>query len=416
MIDGVNLYIPCALSSDFPGHEAGKKFQYRVRNMQVTVSPVAEEHVKVSVRGSLHKFFNGGEHNANDFTPGMAREAARGLVEALGVNPEAVNVGGFEFGVNIPLPFDSDRFINGIIALRAGERVPIKTPTIKNALGVVFEYGDYDVKIYNKSKESPAPYSDHNILRVEIKVKRRKIIKNARVESFGDLVERGTWRVLSGWLRGIVPGLVFYEHGTVDSSGFSPTREKLFRDGTTINYWDLCRMDNSRQTYRNRLNSFERLINTCTSSTMKADVNALFQMKIDEIMALLADEETRPENDRVEVPRAGVAGGRDEVVVMFPGSFAGKVLPSLVCSRGEGKTCPVTGLNISMQRSDSRFLSVTGIRYYMARYPVIGALLRGVLSSRWQGAPVDKQVEEIAHFVRNRYHNSRRQPPPRART
>ena len=58
---------------NYPGYKHGVRYGYKERNMNVAISPVDDEHVKVSVRGSLHKYFNGGKHNANDFTPGMVR-------------------------------------------------------------------------------------------------------------------------------------------------------------------------------------------------------------------------------------------------------------------------------------------------------------------------------------------------------
>ncbi|MBS7199885.1 MAG: hypothetical protein KH111_17385 [Bacteroidales bacterium] len=401
MVDGINTYIPCALACNYPGYKHGVRYGYKERNMNVAISPVDDEHVKVSVRGSLHKYFNGGKHNANDFTPGMARVAMRDLFGVLRLNPDVMRLGGFEFGVNIPLPFSPDRFINAIVAYNPGERVPIKTPDTKNKIGVVFEYGDYDVKIYNKSTESGEPYHDMNILRVEIKIKRRKIVKNVRLESVSDLLEPVAWKEFIKWLRPVVDRLLIYEHGTVDDSSFSPLKKQLFRDGTTLNYWNLCRMDHSRQTYRNRIRSFENLIGKYSTSSLKERVNSLLQAKLDEIEAMLEndvlnDEETSqtdclPDHSRTVVTlptriRANLTGGEDVINI---------------------KVCPVTGLDISMQRKESRFLGITGIKFYMKHdLPVRDELFRR-LSPRWEKAPLEVKIKEIAHSIRNEYYNPR---------
>lgn len=401
MVDGINTYIPCALACNYPGYKHGVRYGYKERNMNVAISPVDDEHVKVSVRGSLHKYFNGGKHNANDFTPGMVRIAMRDLFGVLRLNPDVMRLGGFEFGVNIPLPFSPDRFINAIVAYNPGERVPIKTPDTKNKIGVVFEYGDYDVKIYNKSTESGEPYHDMNILRVEIKIKRRKIVKNVRLESVSDLLEPVAWKEFIKWLRPVVDRLLIYEHGTVDDSGFSPLKKQLFRDGTTLNYWNLCRMDHSRQTYRNRIRSFENLIGKHSTSSLKDRVNSLLQAKLDEIETMLEndvsnDEETSrtdclPDHSRTVVTlptriRANLTGGEDVINI---------------------KVCPVTGLDISMQRKESRFLGITGIKFYMKHDPPVRDELLGRLSSRWEKAPLEVKIKEIAHSIRNEYYNPR---------
>lgn len=404
MIDGINTYIPCALACNYPGYKHGVRYGYKERNMNVAISPVDDEHVKVSVRGSLHKYFNGGKHNANDFTPGMVRIAMRDLFGVLRLNPDVMRLGGFEFGINVPLPFSPDRFINAIVAYNPGERVPIKTPDVKNKIGVVFEYGDYDVKVYNKSTESGEPYHDMNILRVEIRIKRRKIVKNVRLESVSDLLEPVAWKEFIKWLRPVVDRLLIYEHGTVDDSGFSPLKKRLFRDGTTLNYWNLCRMDHSRQTYRNRMKSFENLIGKHSTSSLKERVNSLLQTKLDEI-------ETMIENDVLtgeETPKTVYLPGHSRTVVTLPTRIRGSLTSKTGSENVKNvKVCPVTGLDISMQRKESRFLGITGIKFYMKHDPPVRDELFRRLSPRWENAPLDKQIKEIAHSIRNEYHNPR---------
>ena len=401
MIDGINTYIPCALACNYPGYKHGVRYGYKERNMNVAISPVDDEHVKVSVRGSLHKYFNGGKHNANDFTPGMARIAMRDLFGVLRLNPEVMRLGGFEFGINIPLPFSPDRFINAIVAYNPGERVPIKTPDTKNKIGVVFEYGDYDVKIYNKSTESGGPYHDMNILRVEIRIKRRKIVKNVRLESVSDLLEPVAWKEFIKWLRPVVDRLLIYEHGTVDDSGFSPLKKQLFRDGTTLNYWNLCRMDHSRQTYRNRIRSFKNLIDKHSTSSLKERVNSLLQAKLDEIETMIECDVLNDE----KTPEMACLPGHSRPVVTLPTRIRGSL------TGGENvtnvKVCPVTGLDISMQRKESRFLGITGIKFYMKHDPPVRDELLRRLSSRWEKAPLEVKIKEIAHSIRNEYHNPR---------
>ena len=401
MIDGINTYIPCVLACNYPGYKHGVRYGYKERNMNVAISPVDDEHVKVSVRGSLHKYFNAGKHNANDFTPGMVRIAMRDLFGVLRLNPDVMRLGVFEFGVNISLPFSPDRFINAIVAYNPGERVPIKTPDTKNKIGVVFEYGDYDVKIYNKSTESGEPYHDMNILRVEIKIKRRKIVKNVRLESVSDLLEPVAWKEFIKWLRPVVDRLLIYEHGTVDDSSFSPLKKQLFRDGTTLNYWNLCRMDHSRQTYRNRIRSFENLIVKHSTSSLKERVNTLFQAKLDEIEAMLENDVL---NDKKTPPMACLLGNSHPMVTL-PTRIRGSL------TDGENvtniKVCPVTGLDISMQRKESRFLGITGIKFYMKHDPPVRDELLGRLSSRWEKAPLEVKIKEIAHSIRNEYYNPR---------
>jgi hypothetical protein len=74
----------------------------------------------------------------------------------------------------------------------------------------------------------------------------------------------------------------------------------------------------------------------------------------------------------------------------------------------EDKTCLVTGLGISMQRSDSRFLSHRGLEFYRTfNYKVFQSLEDRFLTSKWIKSSDKEKIKEIAHNIRNKYHNNR---------
>jgi hypothetical protein len=75
---------------------------------------------------------------------------------------------------------------------------------------------------------------------------------------------------------------------------------------------------------------------------------------------------------------------------------------------GKNKTCPVTGLDISMQPKNSKFLSYTGVKwYYNNNYETYRTLLEPMLRKRWKYKSLKDQFREIAHIVRNRDSNPR---------
>jgi hypothetical protein len=75
---------------------------------------------------------------------------------------------------------------------------------------------------------------------------------------------------------------------------------------------------------------------------------------------------------------------------------------------GRKKTCPVTGLDISMQPKNSKFLSYTGVRwYYNNDYDTYREMLAPLLRKRWKYKSLKDQFREIAHIVRNRDSNPR---------
>ncbi len=75
---------------------------------------------------------------------------------------------------------------------------------------------------------------------------------------------------------------------------------------------------------------------------------------------------------------------------------------------GKIKTCPITGLDISMQPKNSKFLSYTGVKwYYNNDFQTYKNMLEPVLKKSWKYKPLEDQFKEIAHIIRNKDSNPR---------
>ncbi len=72
------------------------------------------------------------------------------------------------------------------------------------------------------------------------------------------------------------------------------------------------------------------------------------------------------------------------------------------------KRCPVTGLDISMQPANSKFLSYTGVKwYYEHDFSTYQKVLAPKLHNQKPNKEIDLQFREIAHTVRNSDSNPR---------
>jgi hypothetical protein len=72
------------------------------------------------------------------------------------------------------------------------------------------------------------------------------------------------------------------------------------------------------------------------------------------------------------------------------------------------KTCPVTGLDISMQPSNSKFLSYTGVKWYHDNdYETYSKILARRLTNPGKKHHSDDRFREIAHNIRNSDSNPR---------
>lgn len=72
------------------------------------------------------------------------------------------------------------------------------------------------------------------------------------------------------------------------------------------------------------------------------------------------------------------------------------------------KRCPVTGLDISMQPKNSKFISYSGVKWYHENnHEVYKNLLEPKLTGTWKDKPLTRQFKEIAHAIRNSDSNPR---------
>ena len=93
----------------------GKKVSYRstawIKNIKLDLFPKGY----IELAGSLHKYYNDGKHNYNQFGRKEAEIALKQLIEACGLNLFDFKVDSVEIGVNLMPPIPSDDIINNAL-------------------------------------------------------------------------------------------------------------------------------------------------------------------------------------------------------------------------------------------------------------------------------------------------------------
>jgi hypothetical protein len=83
-------------------------------------------------------------------------------------------------------------------------------------------------------------------------------------------------------------------------------------------------------------------------------------------------------------------------------------LTRVIHSPTSKRICPVTGLDISMQPVNSKFISPSGVEwYYLHKRKVFDTQLMSYLTDHWKNQPMIRQFQEIAHNIRNKDSNKR---------
>ena len=138
----------CSIGSGFKEipTKRDKYYTRRFKNLVVEVYPKSEI---IKVEGSLHRYFNNGTHNYNDFGRVDLYDTIVEVCQILKITPKDAHIHGVEFGVNIQTPFNPSYLLERLLSLNT------ETATSKDYFFDFYEFDftKYRFKIYNKSEQ-----------------------------------------------------------------------------------------------------------------------------------------------------------------------------------------------------------------------------------------------------------------------
>jgi hypothetical protein len=119
------------------------------------------------IDGSLHKYFNGGLHNADDFNYNNFLDVLNDLTQRFRLDPSLCRLQNIEFGVNIVPLGRSSQILKGLLVHKM---VPFKRISLNNADYYQALHQQFIVKVYDKAIQYPK-YTEHHgsLLRIELK-------------------------------------------------------------------------------------------------------------------------------------------------------------------------------------------------------------------------------------------------------
>jgi hypothetical protein len=166
---------------------------------------------RIQIAGSLHKYYNDGLHNWNDFTISNLNEVLSSLQSALNINPITASINNLEFGVNVFTPFCPNDLINDLLCFKWGQF---------NSMGIKGQgqgkeckaFKQYFVKIYNKGLQYDL---QQNILRIEKKVISMFALKFGQL-NLSDLLNPNLWFHCKAELINMVGNILINETINID--------------------------------------------------------------------------------------------------------------------------------------------------------------------------------------------------------
>jgi hypothetical protein len=201
--------------------DSRKKSEYKGLHFDVSGSTCL-------LHGSLHKYYNDGLHNANDFTFEKLQNTLNDLESNYRIDLNKAVLHTLEAGVNLILAFDSYNFLRSLVCHKKKQFNEIdKTGKLK---GYTCAYDNYKLKIYDKSA-----FGKH-ILRIEVKVTKMRLLKTIGIQRLSDLRDAAKVEMLLLLLLDKIKGILFYDFD-FDYKGLSKVRTAELKQYSNINFW-----------------------------------------------------------------------------------------------------------------------------------------------------------------------------------
>jgi hypothetical protein len=198
---------------------------------------------KAFMHGSLHKFWNDGHHNHDQFTEIKFQKMLEVLQDELCIYPHNIRIQQLEFGLNIAPPVDSNDILQCCIRHKNKE-FNVDRNTSKFFKQV--EHNKYLLKIYNKAIQYGLQYEN---LRIEMKYMNWSQFRQLGIKTFQDFIDYNgeifVTDLLAQWHS------VYFYDPTIKTDKYIQYRDPV--------YWSDLQKKSSRTTIKKHKDRLDRI-------------------------------------------------------------------------------------------------------------------------------------------------------------
>ncbi|WP_289054476.1 hypothetical protein [Carboxylicivirga marina] len=324
--------------------------------------------------GSLHKYWNDGKHNFNDFNIAAIDEVLQDIQQKFKIASHQMLLRQIEIGVNIIPPCSTVQILKHCFQHRKQSFAWSYVPDEGKYIQV--EHSQYFIKIYDKAKHYRKKGFDvgaNEKLRFEIKYSKLEKLKKHQIYTVDDLIKYGLSN-FSEVLTDEWANVLFYDF-TIQS------KSRLIDKFNNPYYWDELRTKGTYYKQKNRLKEFI----SNDSNNIASDIENRIRQKCIE----LTQKGTRI--DQYQEPFKNKKGTQNDCLYI-----QSKDTPQPLV-----KHCLITHVDISMQRNDSLLLSHTGLKYYLINdINTYNRIKNKYLPKQWLITDEVTQIKMIAHNIR----------------
>lgn len=327
---------------------------------------------RTTIQGSLHKFWNSGAHNYNDFNFSAFSDVLDTLKKDFGIQPEQCILNCLEVGINVTPPIPTNDILDYCFLHKTK---PFEYQ--KNSDEGKYkqcEHSHYFIKLYNKALHYRKQGFDieSEIMRFEIKYKKMERVNNLGIYTLNDILNKG-FGIFKNELLTEWQNVLFYDTTIVSNS------KRLTNHKNPLYWSDLVSKPTKSNYYKHR--GFLKDLTIKFSENRHQTLTEIMTQKIDYL------------------DNRGV--GFDPLIIKSIHTPLLKTIDAI-----NDTFCKVTKVNISMQKDSSLLLSHTGLKYYFRTdKKIFEQIKRRYLSKRWYNSDFETQIKEIAHNIRNHRSN-----------
>lgn len=333
----------------------------------------------ITLAGSLHKYWNSGAHNFNDFNNEAVLDVLQDLKTKFGINPKECVLKCLEIGINIVPPIPTNEILDNCL-LHKTKPFEYQKNSDEGKYKQV-QHSQYIIKIYNKALhyKSKGFEIESEIMRFEIKYTKMQKLNERGIFNLQDLLNYGLqnfkYDLLNEWHN-----VLFYDN-TIQIDHLNTKTKNTLLEYSNPNYWTGLLANNQSKNFTYHKNQLKKI--TLKNSNKVQDLTAkIMSKKIDFL-------NTNPiQIDHLIILSKWIVSNNEKEV--------------------KKRRCKVTGFNIEMQKNDSILLSHTGLKYYyQTDKKIYEQLKRKYLSVKWHKSNFETQIKEISHNIRNTHSNQK---------
>ncbi|MDO6473604.1 hypothetical protein [Maribacter sp. 1_MG-2023] len=348
-----------------------------------------EGNVRIVISFNPHYWFNQNKHNANNFNALDSIETIKRFVSIFNIETFShYPINNLEYGLNFLFNDYDKEFIGyniyhsrNLFIQDQEHRYAKRAHSYTNGKPNYFSYA----KLYCKGFQYPE-YCDKNTLRFEMGAKQSKNIRTLGIKNIGDLLNIEVYHKLKTSLIKNTSKILIIDEYPILNELNSRDKKRLINYSNS-SFWYKAIQTKRSATFNEKKESYIKLLDRTTFN-----INTEFQNKIREKLETLLPEKRK-----------------DSIITTKGDKCKDSTLDKgRILTFSNSRICPVTGINISMQKQTSLLLSNTGLKHLEKSNIIKFNELKSILLTGKPNRYENTIYDQLSKQIRNRYYS--RQP------